>query len=111
MEKNKRMRISVAICTYNGEKYIREQLESILNQEYSVDEIVVGDDGSSDRTIEVAEKILKTSDVSYRILRSTTNIGYRKNFERTIAATKGEIIFLSDQDDVWKRNKVKVVMA
>ena len=45
MEKNKRMRISVAICTYNGEKYIREQLESILNQEYSVDEIVVGDDG------------------------------------------------------------------
>ena len=109
MEKNKRMRISVAICTYNGEKYIREQLESILNQEYSVDEIVVGDDGSSDRTIEVAEKILKTSDVSYLILRSTTNIGYRKNFERTIAATKGEIIFLSDQDDVWKRNKVKVV--
>nr|WP_296155053.1 glycosyltransferase family 2 protein [uncultured Blautia sp.] len=102
--------ISVAMCTYNGEKYVAEQLKSILNQNHPVDEIVIGDDGSTDRTVEIIEEILKTSKVKYKIIQNETNLGYRKNFENVIANTKGDIIFLSDQDDVWLEEKVKTLI-
>ncbi|MDO4174806.1 MAG: glycosyltransferase family 2 protein [Eubacteriales bacterium] len=100
------MKISVAVCTYNGEPYIREQLESILAQSRSVDEIVVGDDGSSDKTIEIVTNVLQKSDVSYRILQNK-KLGVAQNFATTIQACDGDIVFTSDQDDVWMPNKVK----
>lgn len=102
--------ISVAMCTYNGAKYVAEQLNSILNQTYPVDEIVVGDDGSTDDTIEIVKNILKSSKIEYLIIQNKMNLGYRKNFENVIANTNGDIIFLSDQDDVWVKEKVEILV-
>ncbi|MGN8886887.1 glycosyltransferase family 2 protein [Blautia sp. HCP28S3_G10] len=102
--------ISVAMCTYNGEKYVAEQIKSILSQSHPIDEIVIGDDGSTDKTVEIVEQILKTSKVKYKIIQNKTNLGYRKNFENAIANTTGDIIFLSDQDDVWIKEKVKILL-
>lgn len=102
--------VSVAVCTYNGELYIEEQLNSILHQTVPVDEIVIGDDGSEDGTIIKAEKILSAGNISYKIIKNEKNLGYRKNFENVILNTRGNIIFLCDQDDVWLENKVDVML-
>ena len=103
--------ISVAMCTYNGAKYVAEQLESILNQTHPVDEIVVGDDGSTDDTVEIVKNILSSANVEYQIIQNPVNLGYIKNFENVIAHTKGDIIFLSDQDDVWVKEKVEILVG
>lgn len=102
--------ISVAMCTYNGEKYIKEQIESILNQSCAIDELIIGDDGSSDDTIKIIYQTLKNTNIAYKIIENKKNLGYRKNFENVIAQTKGDIIFLSDQDDVWEFEKVKILV-
>lgn len=104
------MKTSVAICTYNGEKYIEEQLISILNQSIKPDEIVICDDNSTDNTIQLAEKILITSSIKFRIETNQTNLGVIKNFEKAIGLTSGDIIFLSDQDDIWLTNKIKTIL-
>ena len=102
--------ISVAMCTYNGAKYVAEQLNSIINQTYPVDEIVIGDDGSTDDTVGIVKNILESSKMEYLIIQNKVNLGYRKNFENVIANTKGDIIFLSDQDDVWANGKVETLV-
>ena len=83
-------KISVCIATYNGAKYIKEQLESILCQLSEDDEVIVSDDSSTDETLQ-------------RIAEVTTN------FENALKKATGEIIFLADQDDVWCENKVKIM--
>lgn len=93
--------ISVAMTTFNGEKYIEKQIESILNQSMSVDEIIVCDDGSSDKTVE----LLKKYDV--KIVENSENLGYKLNFKKAMELCNGDFIFLCDQDDVWKKDKVK----
>lgn len=98
--------ISVALCTYNGEKYIGQQLDSILLQSMPVDEIVVLDDNSQDSTFDVLSEYAKKYQ-QIRLIRNEVNIGYRKNFERALVESKGEYIFFSDQDDVWHPGKVK----
>lgn len=95
--------ISVCIATYNGEKYIREQLESILKQLNADDEVVISDDGSKDKTIEIIESL---ADKRITILQNNGKHGFTHNFENAIKNAKGDIIFLSDQDDVWLENKV-----
>ena len=104
------IRISVAMCSYNGENYIREQLESILGQKLPVDEIVVCDDGSSDKTVETAREILAGSHVSWKVIRNPENLGYRKNFEQAVSNCSGAYIFLCDQDDIWVKNKTEVII-
>ncbi len=101
--------ISVALCTYNGEKYLEEQLQSILKQTKPVDEIVVCDDRSTDRTIEILKKYRKI-DSRFKIFRNHKNLGTIKNFEKAINLTSGDFIFLSDQDDVWYKDKVEGMM-
>lgn len=103
------MIISVALCTYNGARFIQEQIESILNQTIKVDEIVVCDDGSKDDTISIIEKFQGTA-TDIRVYRNETNIGVCANFQKAINLCHGDIIFLSDQDDVWHSDKVKVIM-
>lgn len=98
--------VSVALCTYNGGPYIREQLASILAQNVAVSEIIVADDGSTDDTVkligEVASSLLASgSPTRIRILEGGGGNGVTKNFERAIAACRGEIVALSDQDDIW----------
>lgn len=99
--------ISVCIATYNGEKYIKEQIDSIIKQLSDEDEIIISDDGSKDNTIEIIKKI---DDKRIKIYNHTENHGFIKNFENALKYAKGDYIFLSDQDDVWMDNKVEKTM-
>lgn len=99
---------SVALCTYNGEKFIREQIDSILNQSLKVDEIVVCDDGSTDQTQSILSEYENKFPNIFKIYINEKNLQSVKNFEKAISLCSGEIIFLSDQDDVWEKEKVKV---
>lgn len=95
--------ISVCMATFNGEKYIECQLRSILQQLNEEDEVVVSDDGSNDRTIDVIKSI---NDSRIRIINNERH-GVAHNFETAINNAKGDYIFLSDQDDEWMPNKVE----
>lgn len=99
--------ISVCIATYNGEKYIREQVESILPQLHDGDEIVISDDHSTDNTLQV---IASMASPLIHVYQNNGEKGYTPNFENALRHAKGDYIFLSDQDDVWASNKVKVCM-
>ena len=99
--------ISVCIATYNGERFIREQIESILSQLSSDDEIIVSDDGSTDRTIGIINSI---GDKRIRIIEGPRKHSPTLNFEYTLREARGDYIFLADQDDVWKPNNVEVCM-
>lgn len=101
--------ISVALCTYNGEKYLREQLESILSQKIPVNEIVVCDDCSSDETISILNQYREKFPALFKIYQNEENLGYVKNFEKAMSICSGEIIFLSDQDDIWDAEKVQKI--
>lgn len=99
--------ISVCLASYNGEKYIEEQIKSILCQLDKNDELIVSDDGSTDGTIGIVEGFRDE-----RIKLFHNNKGnYTKNFQNALYQASGDYIFLSDQDDVWKPDKVETVMA
>lgn len=104
------MILSVALCTYNGEQYIREQLESILNQTMPVDEIVVCDDGSTDKTLQIIEEYREKTAADIRIYCNENNLGVVANFQKAINLCCGDIIFLSDQDDVWHPDKIERIV-
>lgn len=104
------LKCGIALCTYNGEKYIEEQLDSILTQTVPVDEIVVCDDKSSDRTCEIIERKLQNWTGIKLIVLNESNLGFKKNFQKAASLCKSDIIFLSDQDDVWEKEKIEHVM-
>lgn len=102
---NNKIFVSIAIATYNGGKFLQEQLNSLLNQTYKNIEIVVSDDGSTDNT----QLILKEYEKKDKRIRWSVNPnpqGFIKNFERAISLCSGEIIFLCDQDDIWYKDKI-----
>lgn len=101
--------ISIAMCTFNGEKYIKEQIESIINQSLIPDEIVICDDCSKDNTVNIIKETLDNWSGKVHLVVNEKNLGYRKNFEKAISLCNGDIIFLSDQDDVWNRNKIEIM--
>jgi len=101
--------VSVIVCTYNGSKYIEAQLNSIVKQTYQNQEIIVVDDLSTDNTLELVKTIAKQHQ-NIKIVANKTNVGYIKNFERGIALAKGELISLSDQDDVWETTKTETLV-
>ncbi len=103
------MKVSVAFCTYNGEKHLAEQLDSILGQSIHVDEIIICDDGSTDNTLIIIQEYGNKYPEVFKIFSNEKNIGYTKNFEKAIGICTGDLIFLCDQDDIWKLNKVEVV--
>lgn len=104
--------ISVAVAAYNGERFIEEQLESIRNQTVRVDEVVIGDDCSTDRTVELCRNFIAEHGlVGWRVVERETNRGYCHNFYDAIADCKGDFIFLADQDDVWHQDKVEKMIA
>ena len=102
------MRISVALAYYNGGKYIEKQVYSILGQLGDEDELIISIDDAADGSMELLER-LADQDGKIRLLTGPGQ-GVVKNFEHAIAACRGDIIFLSDQDDIWKKNKVERVM-
>lgn len=97
--------ISVCIATYNGGKYIREQISSILPQLDTDDEIIVSDDGSNDNTISIIKDL---KDRRINIIDGAHRKSPIWNFEKAIQNAKGDYIFLADQDDVWQEDKVKI---
>lgn len=98
--------VSVAMATYNGEKYIKEQLQSVLDNLGPLDEIVISDDGSKDSTRNIIEAF---GDSRIRLIDGPKK-GVKKNFENAIRACAGEFIFLCDQDDIWMQGKVEMVL-
>lgn len=92
------------MATYNGDKYLREQIDSILSQLDETDELIVSDDGSTDRTIEILKSY---NDKRIKIFFNTEVHGVNKNFENALRHANGDYIFLSDQDDVWLPYKVE----
>lgn len=97
--------ISVAMCTYNGEKYLAEQLESILGQTYDNLEVVIVDDGSSDGTLKLLDEY-RARDARIRVIRNERNLGFLKSFERALQSCTGDFIALADQDDIWYAHKI-----
>ena len=104
------MKTSVALCTYNGEKFLREQLASIMIQTKPVDEIIVCDDGSTDSTLQIVEEYERNYPGIFKIHLNEINLRSVKNFEKAISLCENEIIFLCDQDDVWKPEKVNLFL-
>ncbi len=102
------MKISVALAAYKGEKYIAAQMESILRQLGENDELIVSDDYPEGATREIVEKIA-SDDSRVRYLKGEGK-GVIRNFENALKACSGDVIFLSDQDDVWLPDKVETVM-
>lgn len=101
--------VSIAMCTYNGERFLKEQLDSLVAQDYRPLEIQVFDDRSTDRTFE----ILKAYEAEYDFIKAhknTSNLGFIKNFEAAISACSGEFIALCDQDDVWFPHKISTLV-
>ncbi len=101
---------SVALCTYNGEKYIAEQLDSILNQNQPPDEIVICDDISTDKTLEIIGSYQQKFPDIFKVYRNETQLGVVKNFEKAINLCTKDIIFLCDQDDIWLPKKIEIAV-
>lgn len=102
--------ISVALCTYNGEKYISQQLDSIFSQSIPVDEIVICDDCSEDSTCNILESYAARYP-QIRLIKNEINLGFRKNFEKALTECQGDYIFFSDQDDIWDKDKVWICVS
>ena len=104
------MKISVAFIVYNGARYMRIQLDSILAQTHVVDKIIICDDASSDNTKEILEEYKNEHPNLFFLHYNNKNLGPTKNIEKAIQACTGDIIFLADQDDYWESNKVETIV-
>ncbi len=103
------MILSVALCTFNGELFLKEQLDSIINQNLKVDEIIICDDVSNDTTSIILEEYQFKYPELIKVYFNEKSLGTIKNFEKAISLSMGDLIFLSDQDDVWTVNKTKLM--
>jgi glycosyltransferase involved in cell wall biosynthesis len=101
--------VSIAICTYNGEQYLQEQLNSLFAQDYPHIEIIAVDDASSDKTTSILEQNAKR-DGRLKVFINEKNLGYNTNFEKAINLCSGDYIAISDQDDIWEANKISLIM-
>lgn len=106
---DKTIKISVALATYNGSRYITEQLDSILSQTMYVDEIIICDDKSSDDTVKIINQYIKEKNLSDVISLhvNESNLGYASNFMKAVKMTAGDYIFFCDQDDIWTKQRVQ----
>ena len=100
------MKISVCLAAYNGEKFIRQQIDSILNQLSDNDELIISDDGSTDKTIQIIKSF---DDNRIKLYENHTKKDIARNFENALSKATGDYIFLADQDDIWCEDKVNVV--
>jgi glycosyltransferase involved in cell wall biosynthesis len=100
------VRTSIALCTYNGELYLQQQLDSILHQSKQPDEVIVCDDGSSDHTWEILQQFAEKAPMSVRLIQNDVNLGSTENFAKAMGLCSGDIILLADQDDYWQPNKI-----
>ncbi|WP_373034184.1 glycosyltransferase family 2 protein [Sulfurovum sp.] len=103
------MKISIAMATYNGAAYLQDQLDSYLSQKRLPDELVVCDDGSTDETVVILEAFQKVAPFQVQIIKNENNLGYTKNFEKALSLCTGDVVFFSDQDDVWLPGKISTI--
>jgi len=104
------MTISILMSTYNGEGYLISQLDSIRNQTRPADEVIICDDCSTDRTVDIIKEYISNYDlINWKLFVNEKNKGWKKNFIDGITKTSGDIIMFSDQDDVWLRDKVEIM--
>lgn len=104
------MKISIAMATYNGSKYIAEQLYSLANQTHLPDELIINDDCSNDQTILIAQKFAKNAPFRVETFTNEKNIGYAANFNSALEKTSGDLVFLCDQDDIWFPEKIAYML-
>ena len=100
---------SIALCTYNGERFLQAQLDSLLAQTQRPDQIVIRDDVSTDRTLDILRAFVPVAEalgIAVDLQVNAVNSGYRLNFDGALRACTGEVIFLCDHDDVWHADKV-----
>lgn len=104
------MKYSIALASYNGDKYIKMQLDSFKRQTLVPDEIIICDDGSTDDTPQIIESYIKNNDsLNIRFIQNEKNLGYSANFFKAAKLATGDVIFFSDQDDIWNEEKIKKV--
>lgn len=108
MQNSHNPKISIIIATYNGAAYLREQLDSIIAQTLTADEIIIQDDCSSDGTAEIIQSY--SSNLPIKFFKNSENLGYIRNFESAIAKAQGEFIAICDQDDLWVPEKLERLM-
>ena len=99
-------KVDVLLATYNGEQYLQEQIESILNQTYTDFRLLISDDGSKDKTIDIVEEYAKKDD-RIIIFKQNENMGVVKNFEFLMKQVQSKYFMFSDQDDIWKKDKIE----
>ena len=107
MSESSALKISIAMATYNGEKYLQEQLDSFVQQTRQPDELVVTDDCSTDGTLEILTDFSKTAPFNVAVHQNERNYGYCGNFSQALIRSSGDLVFLSDQDDVWFPSKIE----
>ncbi len=106
------MKCGVVLALYNGEQYIIEQLDSLRNQNYPIDEVILYDDASTDQTPDIVEKYIKEYNLTnWNLYKQKYNKGYIQNFRDALSLSTANILFLCDQDDIWENNKVQTCMS
>jgi glycosyltransferase involved in cell wall biosynthesis len=106
------MTVSIALCTYNGERFIREQIESYLNQTILPDEIIVCDDHSGDNTLQLIRQYTAgQTAIRWQIIQNEHRLGTNRNFEKAIGLCTGDLIMFSDQDDIWTESKIENTLS
>jgi glycosyltransferase involved in cell wall biosynthesis len=103
------MKISVAMCTYNGARFLREELDSIARQTRLPDELIVCDDASTDNTVEILQDFAASAPFPVHLSINETNLGVMRNFEQSVSLCSGDLIALSDSDDVWHADKLEAL--
>jgi glycosyltransferase involved in cell wall biosynthesis len=103
------IKFSVVICTFNGEKYIADQLKSIFDQSIKPFEIIISDDASTDNTVKIIRELIDNNyrDFTIKLYTNSINLGFIKNFNLAISYTSENYVFLSDQDDIWSKYKIE----
>lgn len=104
------MRLSIVLASYNGERYVREQLESLAAQTRPADEVILSDDCSNDATAQIADQFAQAH-AGWKLVRRACNGGYKRNFYDALAQATGDVVFLCDQDDVWDAGKLAAFEA
>ena len=98
------------MATYNGARYLKEQLDSFVAQTQLPDELIICDDASSDETVKILSAFAKQAPFNVHLQCNLENLGYAKNFSKALSLCTGDLVFLSDQDDVWFPDKIKTIV-
>jgi glycosyltransferase involved in cell wall biosynthesis len=105
------LKTSIALATYNGAKYLGEQLQSFITQTHQPDELIICDDGSEDETVALAQRFSEEAPFAVKLFLNDKNLGYAQNFSKALDLCNGDIVFLSDQDDVWHPKKIETILS